>query len=206
MPTLDISSKILKRLYAHEGLSAQQIASQFSVSIDAVYYLLRRLGIPRRGARDQNRIRFERSSTSFQVKKRLSPQEQKLLIAGVMLYWGEGSQWEGEKTVDFANSKPEMVQVFTKFLRVICGVNEQRLRGFLYCYSNQSPNKLIQFWSNVTGIPKKQFTKPYIKKATSFLKDHKMPYGLLHVRYSDKRLLLLMRKWIKIIPQKLIDK
>lgn len=206
MVSFNIAVSTIKRLYTRQGLSAREISEHFNVSIDAVYYLLRRTGISRRTAGEQNRLRFERSRPSFSVKKSLTILESKLLVAGVMLYWGEGAQWEGEKTVDFVNSQPRMIKVFVHFLRTICQVDESRMRVYLYCYDNQSVNKLIRFWSKVTDIPKKQFTKPYIKKASVLEKNYKMPWGLVHVRYSDKKLLLLLREWIKIIPQKLIKK
>jgi len=62
-----------------------------------------------------------------------------------MLYWAEGFQSEKAKMIDFANSKPEMISLFLKFLRQICGIDENRLRAYLYCYENQSPQKLIKF-------------------------------------------------------------
>lgn len=205
MATLKISIPKIKRLYNINHMSAADIARQFGVSLDAVYYFLRRHKIPRRGAAEQNRLHFENKGASFFVKQKLTAQQQKLLVAGVMLYWGEGSQWSGETSVDFANSNPHMIRVFIKFLRVICQVSERRLRCYLYCYSNQSVPKLLKFWSSVTKISRHQFTKPYVKKTTKKgIKNGKMPYGLVHIRYSDKKLLILLREWITIIPRKLL--
>lgn len=116
---------------------------------------------------------------------------------GVTLYWGEGYKAGQAHGIDFANSDIKMIQVFLKFLREICGVDEKRLRIYLYCYSNQNPPGLVRFWSKVTGVPKDQFTKPYIRKDFRLEKKDKMPYGLIHIRYSDKKLFLLIKKWIE---------
>lgn len=118
-------------------------------------------------------------------------------IIGVTLYWCEGYKTERSTTVDFANSDPQMIAVFTKFLRTICGVSEKRLRVYLYQYSNQNTDMLIRFWSRVTSIPPCQFTKPYIRRDFREDKKDKMPHGLIHIRYHDKKLLLLIKEWIE---------
>lgn len=114
-----------------------------------------------------------------------------------MLYWCEGSQWIGEVIVDFANSNSDMIKIFLNFLRKICGINEKKLRIYLYCYANQDPDKLIKYWSNITNVPVSQFTKPYIRKDYQKNKTGKMKHGLIHVRYNDKKLLNLLREYIK---------
>lgn len=114
-----------------------------------------------------------------------------------MLYWGEGSKWQGEKIVDFANSDTDMIKVFLRFLREVCVVNEEKLRVYLYCYANQNQESLISYWSEVTKISKKQFSKPYVRKDYDSNKKGKMKYGLVHIRYADKKLLNLIRTWIK---------
>lgn len=113
-----------------------------------------------------------------------------------MLYWGEGSKWDGEVTVDFANSDEKMIKLFLVFLRKVCGVREKKLRVFAYFYANQKINKNINYWSKVTRIPKNQFTKPYIRKDFKESKKDKMPHGLIHIRYADKKLLNVIRNWI----------
>jgi predicted DNA-binding protein YlxM (UPF0122 family) len=192
----DKKLKEVKNLYKQE-YSAREIAKELNVSIDAVYYFLRKHNIPRRSARENNAVQFWKKRPSFKVKSRLTHDEELLKIAGIMLYWGEGSKWPGEVIVDFANSNVDMIEIFLAFLRRVCGINEKKLRAYLYCYKNQNPNKLVKFWSKVTKIPTQQFTKPYIRKDFRSCKTDKMKYGLLHVRYYDKKLLLLIKEWIK---------
>ena len=121
-------------------------------------------------------------------------------IAGVMLYWAEGVKPNPANrtwTVDFANSNPRMIKLFPKFLREICGIDEKRLRVLLYCYANQDIEKLKRFWQKITEIPLNQFTKPYVRKNFLPGKKRKMKYGLLHIRYYDKKLLLQIEKWVE---------
>ena len=96
----------------NQGQSVREISEKFDVSLDAMFYFFRKYNIVRRNASDRNKAFFERKQLSFCIKEKLSLEEEKLKVAGIMLYWGEGSQWSGEKIVDFANSKPEMIKIF----------------------------------------------------------------------------------------------
>ena len=113
-------------------------------------------------------------------------QERELLIAGVMLYYGEGAK--SGNTVDFANGDPRLLKVFLKFLREVCGVNVEKLRFYLYCFSDQNSQKLIRFWCSQLGVEPRQFTKPYVRSTLNKGK-RTLANGVLHIRYSDKRLL-----------------
>ena len=103
-----------------------------------------------------------------------------------MLYYGEGAKTG--TTVDFANSDCRTVKLFLKFLRKVCRVNEKKLRYYLYCFSDQDPEKLIGYWSSQLNAQRGQFTKPYIRSALNRGKRI-MLNGVIHVRYSDKKLM-----------------
>ena len=169
-----------------KNLSGSDIAKKLGLHIRTVYRILDRRGIKRRSSSEQNKIRFLRSPLSFKFKKTLSHKDRELLVAGVMLYFGEGAKTG--QTVDLANSDPRILKLFLKFIRKICGVNEDRLRFYLYCFSDQNAVELIDFWCKELGINRDNFTKPYIRKTNRDL-SRRMPYGVLHIRYSDSRLL-----------------
>ncbi len=52
-------------LYQRDFLSASEIAEKLSLSIDAVYYCLRKNKIPRRTTTEQNIMRFEKTPSTF---------------------------------------------------------------------------------------------------------------------------------------------
>ncbi|MCK9401633.1 MAG: hypothetical protein M0Q51_16815 [Bacteroidales bacterium] len=185
----------IKKLYA-SGLSAKDLAERLEVSMDAVYYFFRKHGLPRRTMSQTNQLRFNRKPPTFTINNKLSENHEKLKLMGTMLYWSEGSQWAGEGIVDFANSNQAMIQIFLMFLRKVCGIDESKLRVYLYCYSNQNPKELIRHWSKLTNISINQFTKPYVRHDYKIEKQGKMAYGLIHIRYYDKKLLLLIKEWI----------
>jgi len=153
-----------------------------------------RYNINRRGHSEASYL-SNRLKPKFREKHILSFADSKLKIAGIMLYWAEGT-FIGN-TVDFTNSNPDMIRLFLKFLRNVCGVSENRLRVYLYGYSYHDVEELKKYWGKITGIPLSQFTKPYIRKDNPNFSNRKLPHGLTHIRYNDKRLLFLIKNWIE---------
>ncbi|MEK7180997.1 MAG: hypothetical protein AAB738_01510 [Patescibacteria group bacterium] len=179
----------LKKLYYEDRLSMKQVADKLAVSLNAVVYSMRRNGLNRRTALEANNNLFRQKVPSFRVRRNTSSTAKELEIAGVMLYWAEGYKSANSTFVDLANSDPKMIKVFLNFLRKTYEVDERKFRVLLYCYADQNVQKLINFWSGITGVPSRQFIKPYIRK--DFKKDgRKMEHGMIHVRYIDKKLLL----------------
>jgi hypothetical protein len=174
------------RLMYEQSISAPAIAFELGVTLSTVYRSLKRQSIVRRTATEQNRIRFENKSSSYNFRKILTEKEKHLVIAALMLYYGEGAKTQ--RTVDFANSEPNAVALFLRFLREICRVDKNRLRFYLYCFEGQEPKSLMRFWVRKLKVNPKHFTKPYIRK-NRFGIGRIMPYGVLHIRYSDKKLL-----------------
>ncbi len=174
------------------------VAHELNTSIWRIYKVMKKHSIQRRTFREANKAYFLGKPLSFEIRSKLSTSEQTLKNTGLMLYWSEGSKREG-KTVDLANCDPEMIQIFLRFLREIHRVSEERLRVLLYCYSNQSIPQLINYWSNITELPQKQFTKPYVRKDFLPEKISRMPHGLVHVRYSDQRLLAQIMSDMRVL-------
>lgn len=192
----------VKSLYYEEGLSMNDVARELGVSIDAVCYFMRKNLLQRRAGAENSALLFSRKPLSYKIKENLSVYDLELRNAGIMLYWAEGYKTMKSNSVDFANSDPIMVVTFVNFLRKICGVDPKRFRVLLYCYSNQQPSELIDFWSKITKIPKSQFTKPYVRRDFRPGKEGKMKYGMVHIRYSDKKLLFQIMEWIREVQNK----
>lgn len=197
-----LNAKEVQRLYNKEGLSAlsaEEIAKIFNRTSGGVYRFMRRNGLIRRLPHETNNIKYDKQKPSFTIKRNLSFADKKLKMAGTMLYWAEGYKNLSKNirggTIDLANSDPKMIAVFLQFLRKICGIKEDKLRVQLYCYSNQNTDFLKKYWSELTKIPINQFIKPYIREDFKEEKIGKMRHGLVHIRYSDKKLFLQIKKW-----------
>jgi len=183
----------IKNLYWGKEYNIEEIANKLNISIWSLCNFMNKHNISRRNRSEASYI-SNRLRPQFEISANLSAAQEKLKIAGVMLYWAEGTL-KGN-TVDFTNSNPQMTKVFLRFLREICGAKEERLRVYLYAYSYHNLKRLKAYWREVTQIPLPQFTKPYIRKGNPNLSNRKLPYGLVHIRYNDKRLLQLIKNWI----------
>lgn len=190
-----LDSDILRRLYWDEKLSIPQIARHCNLHPTSVLKRMKKYNIERRNLSESNYL-VNVYKPQFKLKTLLTQEEEKLKIAGVMLYWAEGFK-KGDG-IDFTNSDPDMIKLFLKFLRRICGVGEKRLRLYLYAFEDQSVDRLKHFWNKTTQIPINQFTKVYVRKAdVNSSNNRRMPYGVVHIRYYDKKLLQAMLSWIE---------
>jgi len=193
--SLQLDFELVKDLYYDKKYSAKQISQNLSVGLHTVYRYMRKNKLTRRDRRECNQLTHHNRELTYRLKEALSEEERCLKLAAIMLYWAEGAKSEKAKTLDFANSDPGMIQIFLIFLRNVCRISEAKLRVQLYCHSNQNISDLIAFWSGISNIPERQFTKPYIRSSES-RSEHKMKYGLVHIRYHDKKLLIQMKSWI----------
>lgn len=194
----------LKKLYQKEGRSMLDIAKHFGVSIDVIAYAMRKHGIARRSLKEAAKWSFKNKKMTFERKKIKGLKKITSEIILAMLYWGEGFKGNVSSkatTLDFANSDPEMIRLYIGSLRNLYKIDERKLRILLYCYSNQDILALINFWSRLTKIPKSQFTKPYIR-TDSRANVRTMKYGMIHVRYHDKKLLIEIKNLIQYVCRK----
>jgi len=191
----ELSAGVLEQLYWKNQYSLSQIAKEYGINTASVLKRMKKHGIKRRSLSESGYL-FHGDKPVFKIKKTLNCSDEKVLVAGTMLYWAEGTL--KRDTVDFANSNPEIIKVFLKFLREICGINESRLRAYLYIFSDQDVHKIRKYWEEVTKIPEWQFIKPFIRETKSSNgRKRRMEYGLVKIRYSDKKLLSTIRQWIE---------
>ncbi|MEI7777131.1 MAG: hypothetical protein WCI52_00820 [bacterium] len=197
----DSKLKILKKFYYDRGFSMKRIAMELDVSWDAVLYFMRKHNLTRRSPNESNHLAFKNKPLSFVINDKKLKKHCELALAGVMLYWAEGTKSNKFESIDFANSDPKMILIFLDFLRKVFCVSEDRLKIYLYCHSNQNVEEIKKFWSGITSIPLSQFSKPYIKQ-DSKKNGRIMTYGLIHLRYNDKKLYLEIMKMIEEYKQK----
>lgn len=127
----------------------------------------------------------------------LSDKELKLI--GIALYWAEGHKGLSWDTVSFTNSDPIMIKLIMKWFRVICMVAEDKFRIRIQCHGTENADNCKKYWSEITGVPMRQFTKPYIKISPSSKKKvgNLCPNGVCHIRISDTSLLTKIKGWIE---------
>lgn len=115
-------------------------------------------------------------------------QETGKLIRGI-LYLCEGAKYPSTKRLELINSDPQIIYFFVTSLRKIFHISEDKLRISLIYRWDQNMPELINFWSNLTKIPKTQFlnSKPDIRtKGQKTLRKDYM--GVCKIIYYDTSL------------------
>ncbi len=106
-------------------------------------------------------------------KKNLFPIKNKnLYIAGLFLYWGEGTKGKMSR-LTLTNSDPALIKFFIRWGTESLGADKESIKICLHLYNDMDIKKEIDFWSKELKIPTSQFIKPYIKESKSTRINHK---------------------------------
>ncbi|NCN25834.1 hypothetical protein COT94_01085 [Candidatus Falkowbacteria bacterium CG10_big_fil_rev_8_21_14_0_10_37_14] len=75
----------------------------------------------------------------------------KILLA--MLYWGEGTKTV--RQLVFMNSNPKIIKMYLFLLLKVFVINESKLKTYLHLHDYHDRDRMINYWSDITGINKK---------------------------------------------------
>ena len=98
-----------------------------------------------------------------------------IFIAGIYLYWGEGTKSAPGK-VSIANTDPDVLKAFKAWL-ILMGVSESRMRARLHLYRDMDNKVETRFWSRQLRLPISQFRKPHVKNSTRAGQTYKGSFG-----------------------------
>lgn len=118
-------------------------------------------------------------------------------VAGVVLYWGEGSKTRNDLTL--ANSDPVAQRLFISWiLRYVDADAEFRLS--LHLHEGNDEDLAIAFWRRETGLRDALFTKTFIKpRGTGHRKNH-LDHGVCRVRMlRGGDAWLQVMEWISVL-------
>lgn len=131
----------------------------------------------------ERRLKFIEESRSKGIAELPSITERELLIAGLALYWGEGSKKSQE--LEFCNSDPKMIQFLLLWLKKCFGVTLDEIKCCVGINQIHREREEVvkDYWAKITGIPLSQFRKTSFKKVKNSkvyenFNDH---YGTLSV-------------------------
>ncbi len=117
-----------------------------------------------------------------------------------MLYLAEGGKTK--RITRIANSDPAVIQIMMRFFREICGVAESKFQGHIHTFTHADIKKTEKYWSEITGISRKQFYKTYTKPSVASLqKRQTLPYGTFDIYVCDTKLFLTIMGWIEKIKE-----
>lgn len=126
-----------------------------------------------------------------------------LFIAGLMLYWGEGDK-RTHGQVRLINTGAEMIPLYVFFLRHICSIPEEKIGAAVIIYPDLNAQDCIKYWSEKSGISKDNFLKCTTIQGRH--KTNRLSYGICSIYVSSTYFKAKMMKWLKILPQELMNK
>lgn len=100
------------------------------------------------------------------------------LLMGVMLYWAEGSKG---KRLQITNSDPLLILYMSKWIQKFFHVSPRELKARLNIYPQQNESEIINFWSDLLKIPRKNFGKSFVKPLNKNYKKNNLYYGTIRV-------------------------
>ncbi|MER6787143.1 hypothetical protein [Streptomyces sp. NPDC000658] len=89
-----------------------------------------------------------------------------LFVAGVALYWAEGSKdkpYDRRENVLFVNSDPGVIKLYLAWLNLL-GVEPERLAYRLMIHMTADTEGAKRFWADLVGVDASTFQKTTIKK------------------------------------------
>ncbi|RJQ37342.1 hypothetical protein C4559_03825 [Candidatus Microgenomates bacterium] len=102
-----------------------------------------------------------------------------------LLWWCEGNK--DNSMVRFTSSDETLIKNFLYLLRSGFKIDESKLRVLVHLHTYHIDIKQRKFWSEVTGIPLKQFHKSY-QKANTGKRQHENYQGCIAVTYYDAKI------------------
>jgi DNA-binding transcriptional MerR regulator len=176
-----------------QGMSYSQIKKILKLSKSTLSVWLKDYPLPKqriRELRDWNEQRIERYRETMKRKKERRLEEiyktqkkdirllnkRESFIAGLMLYWGEGTK-SRRNSLGISNSDPAVIKFFIYWATNILAIPKNKIKVQLHLYKDMNIGEETKYWSNSLRIPRKQFNLPYIKKTFSKRINHKGSFG-----------------------------
>ncbi len=135
-----------------------------------------------------------------EAKKNWLPlSDRELQLAGIFLYWGEGTK-VSSSYVCISNCDPKVVKFAIYWLVKGLNISPTSIRVLLHLYSDMIIEEEIKFWQEVTNLPLQNFRKPYIKNSTRAGLTYKsFGHGTCNVYTSDVTIKTRILKSIEAI-------
>jgi len=120
----------------------------------------------------------------------------KLFIAGIVIYWGEGDKSFKNGIVRVSNTDEKMLRIFNEFLQKICKIDIKKIRAGLLLYPDIDPVGCLNFWSKYIRIEKDRFFKSTIIQGKH--KTKRLGKGVCIISVSDKYFKKKILTWLDL--------
>lgn len=204
MTRFEVQKKALE--LRKQGMSYSQIKKILMVSKSTLSSWLKNYPLSKERItelRDKNEIRIERFRETMRNKKEarlkniydqqkfllLPFSKREIFIAGLFLYWGEGSKHR-LSSLAISNTDHAVIKFFIQWLNLCFAIPKNIIKIDLHLYGDMDVKKEITYWSKKLNISTSQFSHPYIKKTSSTDINHKgsFGHGTCNARIGNARL------------------
>jgi len=189
--------KSVIRRYSN-GRSIHDIAAETGCTEKKIRYILIKNGVKRRTHSEALYLKANPDGDPFKLIKKMTPEEDHLKALALGLYLTEGCL-KHQHSVRFSNSNPGIVKIFVKFLRIICGVPQDKIKASLIVYPDVDVEKAKDYWSKFLDLPVAQFSKTTVlgsRTTAGSLKRHS-EIGTATVYVHNSKLLGIIKDWVK---------
>lgn len=198
-----LEKKILQKCYYDKKLSMVDTAKVLTVTPAMVAYWMRRYEFRRRSISEGVYVKQNPNGDPFKIKGKLTAIENELLLAGLMLYWAEGPR-RNKHVIQLANLDQRMLVLFIKFLRVICGVKEEKLTLNIQLYRKFDKDRTKKYWSKLLNVSTRFISVNIHSDKRSKPEKQWSEYGIARIevrnvklkQWIDEQLLMYISKWI----------
>lgn len=125
--------------------------------------------------------------------------KERLFIAGLMIYWGEGDNKLENGMMRVSNSNPLMIKLFYKFLKRYLPEVDSKIKMYLVLYPDLNDELCKLHWSKKVGVPLDRFIKSSFIKGKTPTKRLARGIGTLTVnsRLYKERIIT----WIELVKK-----
>jgi transcriptional regulator with XRE-family HTH domain len=187
-----------RRLRREEGLSVREIQRRLRVSKSSVSLWVRDVPLTPdqlerlrqnngkhpaqvRGARRNAELGRSRRRAYQAEGRALARRGDPFHAAGAMLYWAEGDKGN-KNSARIANSDPEVLRLFVRFLQTYFGVNGDRIRVTCNLFADhiERQRAIEQFWLDTLELPRSSLCRSIVNvysKYSQKKRQNRLPYG-----------------------------
>ena len=170
------------------------IAERLGCSLNTVVYWMNKYGIPRRDTSEAIYRWHNPDGDPFEIRMPETDDEWELSLLAIGLYIGEGKK-QSDADVSLSNTDPRVIQVFLRFLRQVCRVEESKIWAWLNVFDDVDLVAAQEYWQAVTGLPEAQFYKATVRPRRGGTYSNLSEYGTLTVGVSNTRLRKIVLRW-----------
>ena len=187
------------RLRKEERLSYSEIKERLDVAKSTLSYWLRDYPLSEEEIRKRQKEGWKKAQASREryrntMREKKEKKKQKIyerykekfaelskrefLIAGLMLYLGEGTK-KKRATVSIINTDPSILNFFIAWMEKFLDADKSEIKAHLHLYENMNIKKEKEYWKENLGIEESQLYKPSIRsvKDGSFSYDDTSRHG-----------------------------